>query len=515
MSGRMEFDLRFTTPRTRPDFQADEETPMRILVMGDFSGRANRGLLDSGAALADRHTAVVDIDNFEKLLFRFSPQLRLPLGDAGAEMTVNVTQLDDFHPDRLYQRLEVFRALRETRKRLLDPATFADAVAELRRALGVQSVSPAENEAPESSPGDTEESDAATLERILGAKPSHAAPPRPAALDDEIARMIQSVVAPYVLPKADPLQPVYVASMDEAITAQMRRILHHPAFQAIEAAWRGVHWLISSLETGEELQVHLLDVSKQELAADLIAPGTELEASGLYRLLVDRGVRTLGGQPWSLLVGYYSFGTSPDDVRLLAALGALASQAGGPLLAAAEAEVLGCRSLVETPDPAAWRQLETEAEHRWQALRRSPAASWLGLALPRVLLRLPYGKTTSKTDLFEFEETQDPWEHEAFLWGNPAVACALLVGMSFAESGWSMKPGGLLELDDLPTYVYQESGEPKLLPCGEVCLTEGAADEILHRGVMPLLSYKNRGAVRLARLQSLADPMEALSGVWS
>jgi type VI secretion system protein ImpC len=511
----MEFDFQFTTPRSRAAVPADEQRPMRILVMGDFSGRDNRGLRESGSALAQRLTAAVDVDNFQKLMSRFSPQLHLPLGDAGADMTINVTQLDDFHPDHLYRTLEVFQALRETRERLLDPATFADAAAELRRAAGVQSAPAAETQTPQEAPSGSDESDASTLERILGAKPASPTPARQTALQDEISRMIQSVVAPHIVPKADPLQQVYVDSVDEAITAQMRRILHHPAFQALEAAWRGVHWLITSLETDEDLKVYLLDVSKQELAADVDSAGRDLQKSGLYQLLVDRDVQTLGGQPWSLLVGDYTFGTSPEDVRLLAALGALASQAGGPFLAAAAAEVLGCSSLVETPDPTSWTPVEADAQDRWQALRNSPAACWLGLALPRVLLRLPYGKGSDEIDQFEFEELPDPREHEAFLWGNPATACALMMGMSFVESGWSMEPGDLLELDDLPAYTYREEDEAKLLPSSEVCLTERAADAILRQGIMPFLSYKNRGAVRVARFQSLADPPTVLSGAWS
>jgi len=513
MPGRMEFDFRFA-PQARPDIQADDDTSMRILIMGDFSGRANRGLPEGGSELSDRRVAAVDVDNFERLLARFSPQLRLPVEDSGTEMTINFTQMDDFHPDHLYQKLELFQALRQTRTQLLDPATFEAAAAELRRAAGKRPAAETEAEIQSAAPSRPEESDATTLERVLGATPAGPTPTGPAALDDEIARMIESVVAPYVLPKADPLQQVYVASVDEAITGQMRRLLHHPDFQAIEAAWRSAYWLISSLETGTDLKVYLLDVSKQELAADLEATGTDFQASGLYKLLVEKGVQTPGGQPWSLLLGNYTFNAGREDVQLLAALGALASQAGGPFLAAAEAKVLGCHGLAETPDPANWQQLDAETQQRWQALRNSSAAAWLGLALPRILLRLPYGKQTSRTDEFEFEELPDPRGQEAFLWGNPATVCAMLMGASFTERGWSMEPGDLLELDDLPVYVYKEEGESRLLPCAEVCLSERAADAILSRGIMPLLSYKNRGTVRVARFQSLADPPAALSGVW-
>jgi type VI secretion system protein ImpC len=431
-------------------------------------------------------------------------------------LAVEFKQIDDFHPDHLYRSLGLFQALRETRARLHDPETFARAVADLK--VG-------DFEPPESGDFSTparqdqragSEDDNTMLERLLGRKPGGSPPaqvPAPTQRID-IGALIKSIVSPYVVPEASPFQAQYLASVDAATSDQMRAMLHHPAFQALESLWRSVHWLITNLEVGEQLELHLLDVTKGELLADIEAAQGNLELSGLYRLLVEKGRGALGGDPWSLLVGSYTFGISGEDPLLLGSLGAIASQTRGPFLAAADASLLGCRSLVATPDPRDWGLSDSAAAQRWEALRVSSLASWIGLALPRVLLRLPYGKDTDRVEQFEFEELTPARDHESYLWGNPAVACALLIGRSFLTRGWAMEPGDDLDIGDLPAHTFEKDGEPQLQACAEVYLTERAGEAILSRGLMPWFSHKNRNAIRLMRFQSLADPPRPLSGPW-
>lgn len=144
--------------------------------------------------------------------------------------------------------------------------------------------------------------------------------------------------------------------------------------------------MVSNLETDENLQVHVLDVSRQELEADLASARGNLKASGLYRLLVEQtGTGTPGGEPWSLLLGNLEFGPKGPDLGLLAALGMTAASAGGPFLAAASPELVGCPSLAEFPDPSDWSELPLDAEAAWSAIRQSAIAPWVGLTAPRVL----------------------------------------------------------------------------------------------------------------------------------
>lgn len=526
MPGRMELEFQFSKAPARPASASRDEWPMRILIMGDFSGRGHRGRSEDATPLGDRPIMRVDVDNFQDVMCRVAPQLHLRLnGASGPDMTVQFRQLDDFHPDELYGKLEVFLALRQIRTRLLDPATFAEAAEELKRPAETQTASTQPSAGSGGSEVETLADGAESeFERLLGGKPveSQARPgtsARPAAqqagAQADVMRFIRHIVAPHILRETDPQQRQFVASIDVMTAELMRTVLHDPAFQALESAWRAVHWLISRLETGQELGIYLLDVTKDELAADISAVGSDLEASKLHRLLAEQSVQTPGGQPWSLLVGNFTFGTQRHDVALLAALGAIASQAGGPFLAEAEPGVLGCRNLVETPDLHDWRLDDPATEKHWQALRTSSAASWIGLAMPRVMLRLPYGSQTDPIERFEFEELSHRREHEAYLWGNPAFACAMLIAMSFQEQGWSMRLGDQLVVDDLPAHTYSDdAGESTMKPCAEVCLSERGAEEILKRGVMPVMSYRNRNEVRVMRFQSVADPPAPLAGSW-
>ena len=330
----------------------------------------------------------------------------------------------------------------------------------------------------------------------------------------DIDALIASIVAPYIVAAPEPFQALYVASIDQASSEQMRAVLHHPAFQALESVWRAIRWLVTELELGESLQLCLLDVSRDELRTDMLSAGGDVGRSGLYRRLVGQSA-TDDGAPWSLLVGDYTFALTDDDTDLLAWLGAIASHAGGPFLAAADASVLGCHSIMETPDPHDWQSVAGEAAAHWTALRRSSFAKWLGLALPRILLRLPYGKQSDAVDAFDFEELSAAREHEAYLWGNPAMACALLIGRAFLENGWKMQPGDEREVGDLPAHVFVQDDENHLQAGAELYLGERAGETILARGVMPFLSLRNQNAARLLRFQSLADPPQPLAGPWS
>ena len=214
---------------------------------------------------------------------------------------------------------------------------------------------------------------------------------------------------------------------------------------------------------------------RQALMAKGLQPADFQEALGrlaeteLHRVIADRWRNVPGGEPWHLLVGLYHFGPGDADIGLAAALGLLASQAGGPLLAAGD-------TALATAEPAALAG--------WAALRGSEAAPWLGFVAPRVLLRLPYGKRSDPLSTFAFEEFSGGRpEHEHLLWGAGSLAAALLIGRAFLTNGWSMQPGDENEVADLPAYTYDDGGEKALLPCAEHLLGERAGQALMEAGL--------------------------------
>jgi type VI secretion system protein ImpC len=188
-------------------------------------------------------------------------------------------------------------------------------------------------------------------------------------------------------------------------------------------------------------------------------------------------------------------------------LGSLAQALNVPLVAESAASLLGTPAIAEQPDPRDWAPLGPEIEATWNALRASPSARSIGLALPRFLLRLPYGAKSDPIETFRFEEQPPTPEHESFLWGCPALACAAVLARVLQAEVVSADMG---DIAGLPTFLVEVDDEPRLQPGAEVCLSERAIDAILARGVMPVVGFKDRDVARLVRLQSIADPPTAL-----
>ncbi len=510
MLGTTDVRLGINKPKPHREGVRSEQAPARILILGNLSGR---GRAEGGAQPISKRTLhALDIDSLDSVLAKLKPRIHIEaIGDSRANLDVAIGELDDFHPDALYRKLDVFGSLREMRQRLLDPATVNDFLARsaVNEGAGDTARPPDHPAAPED--------DAGTLERLLGRRAAaDVEPPSPRGSRPpskvDLTALIRDLVAPHVVPDADPRQEVYLDALDAGIRDQMRSILHHPSFQAVESVWRGLAWLLSELETGERLQLVICDLTREELLADLRGAADRLEESEFYRLVVEKGIGTPGGPAWSYLLGDFYLGHSEEDTFLLTALGAIASQAGAPFLAGAKAEVLGCRSLAETPDPTSWSFDDPADRDRWTHLRNSSQASWLGLALPRILLRLPYGSHTDEIEAFPFEELPGEPEHASFLWGNPAFACILQMGRALLEGGGPQQPGNQV-LEGLPAYVYYQEDARTMKPCAEVLLGERAGQGILERGLIPLLSHRDRNAVSILRLQSLAEPPTPLLGL--
>jgi type VI secretion system protein ImpC len=492
----------------------EPETPFRIAVLGDFSGRTNRGIIDP--ALDHRRPRLIDRDNLDEVLAKLKVKIKIPiLGKESPSIPIEFSQLDDFHPDRLFERLEIFEALRETRREIKDPSTFSAFAKQLKRAdKPSEAVMPPEN-VEKTIESISEQTTSDLLDQVLEETREKAPETESSRGPSEWDHFLNQIVKPHLVPDIEPQQTEMLDAVDAATSELMQRILHHRDFQAIESAWRAVYFLVSRLETNEQLKLYLLDISKAELAADLKATDN-LRSTGIYKLLVEQTVETFGGEPWAVLAGNYTFDHSHEDAELLGRIAKIAKAAGAPFITAANDTVLGCKSLAKTPNPDDWQKLpDAEEREAWEALRKHPDAAYLGLALPRFLLRLPYGADTDPTEQFKFEEMPSEPDHHDYVWGNPCFACVYMLAKAFSHDGWNLMPGIIQDIEGLPLYLYKEEGESRVKPCAEVVLTERAAEIILDKGLMPLLCFRNQDIIRLARFQSIADPLTSLAGRWS
>lgn len=500
--GKMEFD--FSLGRSAAQSAREEDRPFRLAVIGDFSGRASQGIVEP---LVQRHVRRIDCDNCEQVMLKMGVALRLAgLPSLGESFELRFDSLDDLHPDRILIRVKPLADLVAARKRLLNPSTASAAAQELERLLA-GAAKPSESASPDM--GLAESSDQ-TLARLLGTP--KAAPPTTKAAPGgiDIQGLIRQIAAPSAVPAPVPQHTALLSAVDLELTNRLRSILHQPAFQVLEAAWRGIDRLVREFGGEEKLEICLIDVSKEELVADLRS-SEDLTQCGIWKTLRDAASEN----PWALLIGHYTFADTQDDIESLGRLGGIAAATQAPFIAAASPQLVGCDSFAQHPDPDDWRSRgSAESRQAWQALRALPAASYLGLALPRFLLRQPYGKDGDPIEVFPFEELVADIPHESYLWGNPAIACGSVLADAFRAGGWGMQARGYAEMGDVPVHRFKQEGENRVKPCAEAWLTERAGAAIEAQGLIPVLSIKGRDAVRLANLQSVKSPSAALAGRW-
>jgi len=493
--GKIQFDLSpgSDTARARPE----PGFPFRLVILGDFSGRATRKVIEP---LGTRRPIPVDCDNFEQSMKRLGVIVGLSAPDVpGASFEARFESVDDFHPDRLISRIAPLTALARTRERLRSPATASSAVDEARQILATPS--PATVTATPS--GADDESIQDTMARLLGGRPPSALPSdKPTASGIDLNALIKNIV----VPGATPEQTAALAAVEVELAARLRSILHDSHFQATEALWRGLDLLVRAYGGEEDLKVFLLDVSKEEVT-------TEVRAD--ENLLQSTLCQALGEPGCSVIVGAFTFDDTVEDIETLGRLANISAMHGAAFVSGASPHFIGCESVALSSDPSDWiRRMTADSCAAWAALRGLPEARHLGLVLPRVLLRQPYGKGSDPIDTFPFEELDVAAMHESFLWGNGAFVAGYLLADQFRAEGWEMTGSGPGELDDLPVFKFSEDGETKVKPCAEAWLSERTGERILESGLMPLLSVKGRGAVRLAGLQSVAQPPTALSFRW-
>ncbi len=467
----------------------------RLGLIGDFSGRANAGRLETGAALAARKPIKVDVDNFDKVMERMQLSLALPLAEDDGAVTVPIRSLDDFHPDQLAANVELFEQFLDLRRRLGSRTGFDRATKEVLSWGGAASLP----DAPRKARGAAVASDRrlSDFARLVG---------RATVADAEegsVDELLHRLVGPYIQPKRDARQDQLIARVDEALSAAMRRVLHHPDFQAAEAIWRGVEFLVRRIETGARMEIVLYDVSAEEFAADLAATDA-LEETGLYGMLVEQPALDAAQGPLSAIIGLYGFELAPPHADLLGRVARIAAAARAPFVAGIDPDALKTRFHDQHP-------LIKDA---WSALHELPEAAYLGLAAPRFLLRPPYGRKSDPIDAFSFEEFTPQGGLGAMLWGHPALLSGLLLAETWLQQGKTMRLGTVMGVGEMPYFVYAGAdGDQVALPCTERLYTEREAVQVAAYRVMPLLSLRGRPEVRLGGFTSLSG--SPLAGFWA
>ncbi len=335
-------------------------------------------------------------------------------------------------------------------------------------------------------------------------------------VESAVRTLAQQALAGTQLISNDVLQTIeaMIAAIDKKMSAQINAIMHHPEFQQLESAWRGLHHLVSNTETDEMLKIRVLNVSKKELHKTLKRyKGAAWDQSPVFKKMYEEEFGTLGGEPFGCLVGDYYFDHGPMDVELLGEMAKIAAASHAPFISAASPTVFQMESWQELANPRDLTKIFQVPEYAgWRSLRESEDARYIGLTMPRFLARRPYGAKTNPVEEFNFEEDASGPDANKYTWANSAYAMAVNINRSFKLYGWcsrirGIESGGAVE--GLPTHTFptDDGGVDMRCPT-EIAISDRREAELAKNGFMPLVYKKNTDFAAFIGAQSLQKPAQ-------
>ncbi|HYK90363.1 MAG TPA: type VI secretion system contractile sheath large subunit [Acidobacteriota bacterium] len=284
-----------------------------------------------------------------------------------------------------------------------------------------------------------------------------------------------------------------IAEVDRKLSLQLDEVLHQKDLQKLESTWRGLKLMVDRVDFRENNKIEILNVTKQDLIDDF-EDAPEITKSGLYKLVYTAEYGQFGGKPFGALVGNFDFGPGPQDMALLAKLAAVSAMSHAPFIAAASPKFFGEESFLRLPNLKDIKAIMEGPQYiKWRSFRESEDSRYVGLTLPRFLLRLPYGPDSNPVKSFNYQERVSA-SHDHYLWGNTAFAFATRLADSFAKYRWcpniiGPQSGGAIE--DLPMHQFESMGEIQTKIPTEILISERREYELAEEGFIALTMRKD------------------------
>lgn len=293
-----------------------------------------------------------------------------------------------------------------------------------------------------------------------------------------------------------------IAAIDQAMSKQLSAIMRHEKMQKLEGSWRGLNHLVMNSETGSQLKIRMLNITKKELTRDL-EKAVEFDQSQTFKKIYESEFGIAGGEPYSSIIGDFEFTSHPDDISLLSKMSNIAAAGFCPFLSAASPKMFGFESYTELSKPRDLEKIFDSAEYtQWRGFRDSEDSRFVTLTMPRVLARLPYGASTKPVEAFNFEEAEvdgdgrhTTTDHDSYCWMNAAYSLGTTLTKAFAEYGWctairGAEGGGKVEGLPSHTFVSDDGDMDQKCPT-EIGITDRREAELSKLGFLPLCHYKN------------------------
>ncbi len=282
-----------------------------------------------------------------------------------------------------------------------------------------------------------------------------------------------------------------IAELDAKLSDQVNAIMHNEEFQKMESSWRGLKCLVDRTDFRQNIKIEFINASKEDLLADF-EDTPEITKSGLYKHIYTAEYGQFGGQPVGAIIANYDFGPGNQDIQLLQNVASVSAMSHSPFIAAASKDFFGIDTWEDLPNLKDLKSIfEMPQYTKWRSFRESEDARYVGLTLPKFLLRTPYGPETTPAKTFSFVEEAN--KTDDFCWGNTAFAFASRLTDSFAKYRWCTNiigPQGGGSVDNLPVYNFESMGQIQSKIPTQVLISERREYELAEEGFIALTMRK-------------------------
>ena len=416
----------------------DTGRPVRFMLVADLDPHAPEPDWDAGSRVR-----AVDAATFADVLRTWSPRLDVSVADhlggvTGGHRDVawTVDALDALAPAGVVRRVPALAAVAAARAAIAEARSGALSLDALRARLHESGVGGADAlaDAVRARPASTqaaphaEEPGDSGLDRLLGlvALEPPAPPAVPSgALDALIGAAVGQSTSGVDAAAADRV----LADLDARLRAQIVAVLDHPDVRRLDAAWRGLKFLVDRLAFRKGARLDVLAASKGDLAdavhAQILLPE---HADGAARV------------PLAAVVVDHAFEATSADLAALADLAATGASLQVPIVASAAPAFFGLDGPTDLSRlPPAQTHLERPEYAAFRSLRTRSEAAFLALALPPFVLRPAFGP--------DLPDRAHGVEGGAVLWGGGALLVAAAMATQHAATGWPTADAGAVVAD--------------------------------------------------------------------
>jgi type VI secretion system protein ImpC len=301
------------------------------------------------------------------------------------------------------------------------------------------------------------------------------------------------------------------SEIDERLYQDLDAIIHAEEFQALEANWVGLNNLIESTDWSADVKIDIIDCTKEELGEDLENNEVDLINGDFFKKVYVAEYDQFGGLPYGAIIGLYEFENTEDDRDWLSTMGKLANASHAPFISSVGPKFFGCKNIDEM---AEIKDLAAHMSHprfeKWQAMRDTEHAAYIGLTLPRFLLRTPYDPENNPAKGLDYKEKINLNKGgEDFLWCNAAFLFAKNMIRSFATSGWCQYirgPKGGGQIKHLPRYAFDLNGQQEFKSPIEMIIPDYRELAFADAGFIPLIHRKGGSEACFFSSQSIKKP---------